>query len=260
MQLEGKIAVITGGGRGLGKGIALTFAAEGSDVVIAGRNESALKETANEIEAMGRKCLPIVTDQAVPEQVRNMVDRALERFDRVDVLVNNAGISGPVLSVADMDWEAWEQTLAINLTGAMLCAKYILKDDMIPRRSGNIINISSISGRMGHLNRSPYCVSKWGLIGLTQSLALEVGKHGVRVNCIAPGPVVGERIEWAMRQLSKNQGISYEQAMANEAARTALGRMVKPEEVGYLAVFLASDKSAGITGQTINCSAGLRMD
>jgi len=260
MQLEGKIAVITGGGRGLGKGIALAFAAEGSDVVIAARNVTALKETAAEIEAMGRKCLAVVTDQAVPEQVRNMVDSTLERFGRVDVLVNNAGIGGPTLSVADMDLEAWEQTLAINLTGAMLCTKYILKDDMIPRRSGSIINISSVSGRMGHANRSPYSASKWGLIGLTQSLALEVGKYGIRVNCIAPGPVVGERIEWAMRQVSKNQGISYEQAVANEVARTALGRMVKPEEVGYLAVFLASDKSGGITGQTINCSAGLRMD
>jgi NAD(P)-dependent dehydrogenase (short-subunit alcohol dehydrogenase family) len=260
MQLEGKIAVITGGGRGLGKGIALTFAAEGSDVVIAGRTETALKETAAEIEAMGRKCLAVVTDQSVPEQVRSMVDRTLERFGRVDVLVNNAGISGPALSVADMDLEAWKQTLAINLTGAMLCTKYILKDDMIPRKSGSIINISSVSGRMGHANRSPYSASKWGIIGLTQSLALEVGKYGIRVNCIAPGPVVGERIEWAMRQVSKNQGISYEQAVANEVARTALGRMIKPEEVGYLAVFLASDRSANITGQTINCCAGLRMD
>lgn len=260
MQLEGKIAVITGGGKGLGKGIALTFAAEGADVVIAARTEADLKKTASEIEAMGRKCLAIVTDQAVPEQVRRMVDRTLKKFGRVDILVNNAGISGPAVSVADMDLEAWNQTLAINLTGAMLCAKYILKEDMIPRKSGNIINMSSVSGRFGHANRSPYSASKWGLIGLTQSLALEVGKYGIRVNCIAPGPVEGERIEWAMRQVSKNQGISYEQAVANEVARTALGRMVKPEDVGALAVFLASDKAISITGQTINCSAGLRMD
>jgi NAD(P)-dependent dehydrogenase (short-subunit alcohol dehydrogenase family) len=260
MQLEGKIAVITGGGRGLGKGIALTFAAEGADVVIAARTESALKETAAEIEAMGRQCLPVVTDQAVPEQIRRMVDKTLERFGRVDVLVNNAGIGGPSVSVTDMELEAWNQTLTINLTGAMLCAKYILKDDMIPRQSGSIINISSVSGRFGHANRSPYAASKWGIIGLTQTLALEVGKYGIRVNCIAPGPVVGERIEWAMRKVSQSQGISYEQAVANEVARTALGRMVKPEDVGYLAVFLASDRAANITGQTVNCSAGLRMD
>lgn len=260
MQLEGKIALITGGGRGLGKGIALTFAEEGADMVIAARTEEALKETASEIEAMGRKCLPIVTDQAQPEQIRRTVDKTLEEFGRVDVLVNNAGIGGPSISVADMDLEAWNQTLAINLTGSMLYAKYVLKDDMIPRQSGNIINISSVSGRFGHPNRSPYATSKWALIGLTQTLAMEVGKYGIRVNCIAPGPVVGERIEWAMRKVSQSQGISYEQAVANEVARTVLGKMTQPEEVGYLAVFLATDKAASITGQTINCNAGLRMD
>ena len=260
MQLEGKIAVVTGGGKGIGQAIALTFAGEGADVVIAARTEADLKKTAAQIEKTGRKCLAIVTDLAVPEQVRAMVDRTLEKLGRVDVLVNNAGIGGPVASVADMNLEGWNQTLAINLTGTMLCAKYILKDDMIPRKSGNIINISSISGRFGHANRSPYSASKWGLIGLTQTLALEVGQYGIRVNCITPGPVEGERIEWAMRQVSKKQGISYEQAVANEVARTALGKMVKPEEVAALAVFLASEKSAGMTGQTINCSAGLRMD
>ena len=260
MQLEGKIAVVTGGGRGIGKSIAKVFAGEGADLVIAARTEAPLKETAAEIEAMGRKCLAIVTDQAVPEQISSTVDRALEKFGRVDVLVNNAGIGGPSTSVADMDLEGWNQTLTINLTGAMLYSKYVLKNDMIPRQSGNIINISSVSGRFGHANRSPYAASKWGLIGLTQSLALEVGKYGIRVNCITPGPVEGERIEWAMRKVSQSQGISYEQAVANEVARTALGRMVKPEDVAYLAVFLASDRSANITGQTINCSAGLRMD
>jgi len=260
MQLEGKIAVVTGGGRGIGKSIAKVFASEGADVVIAARTEAVLKETAAEIEAMGRKCLAIVTDQAVPEQIRNMVDRTLEKFGRVDVLVNNAGIGGPSISVADMDLEAWNQTLTINLTGAMLCAKYVLKNDMIPRKSGNIINISSVSGRFGHANRSPYATSKWGLIGLTQTLAMEVGQYGIRVNCIAPGPVVGERIEWAMQKVSQSQGISYEQAVANEVARTVLGRMTEPEEVGYLAVFLATEKAASITGQTVNCNSGLRMD
>jgi NAD(P)-dependent dehydrogenase (short-subunit alcohol dehydrogenase family) len=131
---------------------------------------------------------------------------------------------------------------------------------MIGRKSGVIINISSVSGRFGHVNRSPYSASKWGLIGFTQTLALEVGKYGIRVNCIAPGPVEGERLEWALRGASRNLGISYEEVVEREVARTAMGRMVKPEEVAALAVFLASDKSAGITGQTINCSAGLRMD
>jgi 3-oxoacyl-[acyl-carrier protein] reductase len=261
LQLEGKVAVVTGGGKGIGKAIALTFASEGADVVIAAEiAEADLKKAAAEIEKMGRKCVPIVTDLTVPEQVRAMVDKTLKMFGRVDVLVNNAGIGGPATSVADMDLEGWSQTLAVNLTGTMLCTKHILKDSMIPRKSGSIVTISSISGRFGHANRSAYSVSKWGLIGLTQSLALEVGQYGIRANCIAPGPVVGERIEWAMKKVAQSQGISYEQAVANEVARTALGRMVKPEEVGALAVFLASDKAFNITGQTVNCSAGLRMD
>ncbi len=260
MQLEGKVAVITGGGKGIGRAIALAFAREGAEVVVAARTESDLKRVASEIESMGRKSLAIVTDLADPEQVRVMVDRALKRFGKVDVLVNNSGIAGPVANVADMDLEGWNQTLAVNLTGAMLCAKYILKKDMIPRRSGNIINISSVSGRMGHAMRSPYSASKWGLIGFTQSLALEVGRYGIRVNCVAPGPVEGDRIERVLRAASKNLGITYEQAVEREVARTSLGRMVKPEEVAALAVFLASEQSSGITGQTINCCAGLRMD
>jgi len=260
VQLEGKVAVITGGGKGIGRAIALAFAKEGAEVVVAARTESDLKRVASEIESMGRKSLAIVTDLADPEQVRVMVDRALKRFGKVDVLVNNSGIAGPVANVADMDLEGWNQTLAVNLTGAMLCAKYILKKDMIPRRSGNIINISSVSGRMGHAMRSPYSASKWGLIGFTQSLALEVGRYGIRVNCVAPGPVEGDRIERVLRAASKNLGITYEQAVEREVARTSLGRMVKPEEVAALAVFLASEQSSGITGQTINCCAGLRMD
>jgi NAD(P)-dependent dehydrogenase (short-subunit alcohol dehydrogenase family) len=260
VQLDGKVAVVTGGGKGIGKTIALAFAGEGAEVVIAARTKADLKKTAAEIDKTGRKCLAIATDLAVPEQVRSMVDSTLDKFGRVDVLVNNGGIAGPVASVADMDLEGWNQTLAVNLTGAMLCAKYVLKNDMIGRKSGSIINISSISGRFGHANRSPYSAAKWGLIGLTQTLALEAGKYGIRVNCIAPGPVEGDRLEWALRKVSQSQGISYEQAVADEVARTALGRMVKPKEVAALAVFLASEKSAGITGQTINCSAGLRMD
>jgi len=260
VQLEGKVAVITGGGKGIGRAIALAFAREGAEVVVAARTESDLKRVASEIESMGRKSLAIVTDLADPEQVRVMVDRALKRFGKVDVLVNNSGIAGPVANVADMDLEGWNQTLAVNLTGAMLCAKYILKKDMIPRRSGNIINISSVSGRMGHAMRSPYSASKWGLIGFTQSLALEVGRYGIRVNCVAPGPVEGDRIERVLRAASKNLGITYEQAVEREVARTSLGRMVKPEEVAALAVFLASEQSSGITGQTINCCGGLEMD
>lgn len=260
MQLESKVAIVTGGGKGIGKAIALAFAREGAELVIAARTELDLKRVSSEIKVMGRKSLAIVTDLADPEQPQVMVDKTLEKFGKVDVLVNNSGIEGPMVNVTDMDLEGWKQTLAVNLTGAMLCAKYVLKKDMVPRQSGAIINISSISGRKGLATRSPYCASKWGMIGLTQSLASEVGRYGIRVNCIAPGPVEGERIERVLRGMSKNWGMTYEQAVETITARTALGRMVKPEEVAALAVFLASEQASGITGQTINCCGGLEMD
>jgi len=260
VQLEGKVAIITGGGKGIGKAIALAFAREGAELVLAARTESDLKKVASEIESMGRKSLPIVTDLADPEQVRVMVDRSLERFGKVDVLVNNSGIAGPIVNVADMDLEGWNHTLAVNLTGAMLSAKYILKNDMIPRQSGSIINISSTSGRKGLATRSPYCSSKWALIGLTQSLASEVGRYGIRVNCIAPGRIEGDRVKRVDREMNQSSGITYQQVVETMSLRTALGRMVKPEEVAALAVFLASDQSSGIAGQTINCCGGFEMD
>lgn len=259
MRLEGRVAIVTGGGKGLGRAISLAFAREGADVVVAARAEAALKEVASEIEAMGRKSLTVVIDLADPAQPLTMVNRTLEKFGRIDVLVNNSGIEGPTASVADMDLEGWNQVLAINLTGAMLCAKYVLKS-MIPRQSGNIINISSGAGRWGFSLRSPYSVSKWGIISLTQSLAREVGESGIRVNCIAPGPVEGDRIDRVYQHRSEVAGKTIEELMEIDRAKAALHRFVTAEEVAALAVFLASDESSGMTGQTLNCSAGYSMN
>ena len=260
MQLEGKVAVVTGGGKGIGRAIALAFAREGADVVVAATTEPALKEVAAKIEAMGRKSLAVVTDLTDPEQPPAMVERALKKFGKIDVLVNNSGIEGPMMNVTDMDLAGWNKLLAINLTGAMLCAKYVLQKSMVPRRSGVIVNISSVSGRKGPATRSAYSSSKFGIIGFTQSLCLEVGRYGIRVNCIAPGLVEGDRIERVLRHSSQVSGRPYEEVVATINARTALGRMVKPEEIAALAVFLASEQSSGITGQTINCDAGLELD
>ena len=260
MQLADKVAIVTGGGKGIGRAISLAFAQGGADVVVAARTESALRDVASEIEAMGRKSLAIVTDLTVPEQTLAMVERTMDKFGKVDILVNNSGLEGPMVNVADMDIEGWNQTLALNLTGAMLSAMHVLKQSMIPRKSGVIINISSVSGRRGPAMRSSYSSTKWGIIGFTQSLASEVGRYGIRVNCIAPGLVEGERIDRVLEGMGKSLGMSYEHAVKTINARTALGRMLKPEEVAALAVFLASEQSSGITGQTINCDAGLEMD
>jgi len=260
MLLEDKVAIVTGGGYGIGRAIALSLAREGADVVVAARTESAIKEVAREIASLGRKSVAVMTDLLKPETAVAMVEKTLSEFGKVDILVNNAGAEGPIAGVAEMDLKGWNELLTVNLTGAMICCRTVLEKSMIPRQSGAIINISSAAGRRGLATRSAYSSSKFALIGFTQSLASEVGRHGIRVNAIAPGAVEGERVERVLRIAAKNLGITYEQMVANSNARSALGRMVKPEEVGDLAVFLASEKSSGITGQTINIDAGSNFD
>jgi NAD(P)-dependent dehydrogenase (short-subunit alcohol dehydrogenase family) len=260
MQLEGKTALITGGGKGIGKAIALAFAGEGANISIAARTEPDLKATALQVEQMGRKSLAIVTDLADPDQISAMVDKTMDKFGKIDILINNSGIEGPITPVANMDLDAWNQTLAVNLTGAMLSAKQVLNQSMIPRKSGAIVNISSLMGRKGAATRSSYNATKFAMIGLTQSLAFELGGLGIRVNCIAPGMVEGDRIDRVINAMGKGLGLTYDEAVAMLNSRVALGRMVKPEEIASLAVFLASDKSGGITGQTINCCGGMEMN
>ena len=256
MLLKDKVAIVTGGGYGIGKAIALAFAKEGADVVVAARTESALQEVAKKIDSMGRKNLVIICDIFKPEQIESMVTEVLRKFGQIDILVNNSGIEGPTKTVAEMDLKGWNETLAVNLNGAMLCSRNVLVKSMIPRKCGVIINISSNAGRKGRAQRSPYSASKFALIGLTQTMAIEAGKYGIRVNAISPGAVEGERLERVFRTEAEKHGITYEDIVARSNSLAALGRTVKPEEVADLAVFLASGKSSGITGQTINIDAG----
>ena len=260
MQLEGRVAIVTGGGYGIGKAIALALAREGADVVVASRTEAALKKTAGEIEDMGRKSLVVITDLLQPDAPAAMVEKTLDKFGKIDILVNNSGQEGPIKPVAEMDLKGWHDLLAVNLTGAMLCSRYVLEKSMIPRQRGIIINISSAAGRRGISTRSAYSSSKFAMIALTQSLASEVGRYGIRVNAIAPGAVEGERIRRVFKIAAKNMGVTYEQVVAGSNARAALGRMVQPEEVGDLVVFLASEQSSAITGQTINIDAGANFN
>jgi meso-butanediol dehydrogenase/(S,S)-butanediol dehydrogenase/diacetyl reductase len=256
MQFQGKVALVTGGARGLGKVIALAFAQEGADVVISSRNKKALGETTTEIERLGRESLGVITDFLEPGAPDVLVKKSMDKFGRVDILINNSGAEGPINNVTDMDLRGWNDLLAVNLNGAMLCSRNTLKMSMIPRKSGAIVNITSIAGRRGMPTRSAYSSSKFAMIALTQSLASEAGRYNIRVNAIAPGAIEGKRIERVFDIAAKNHGVTRAQIMAASNAHSALGRMVKPEEVADLAVFLASDKSSAITGQTINIDCG----
>ena len=259
MRLRGKVAIVTGGGRGLGRAIALRFASEGAAVTLAGTSREHLEATAAEIIAAGGRSLAVIADVASESAVVKLVQATLRKFDHLDILVNNAGIAGPTAAVAEARCEDWERTLAVNLTGAFLCSKHAIPH-LIAAQNGRIINITSIAGRIGYALRSPYAASKWGMIGLTRSLALELGAHGTTVNAIAPGAVRGERVESVMRDRAAALGktpAEIEREFFVEP--TALKRMVNPEEIAATALFLASDEAGGITGETLGVTAGFRL-
>jgi NAD(P)-dependent dehydrogenase (short-subunit alcohol dehydrogenase family) len=259
MKLAGRVAIVTGGGRGIGCAIALGFAAEGAAVTVSGTRPAPLEATRTEIEARGGRAHSVVADVSEEEAVARMIADTVARFGRLDILVNNAGIAGPTAPVAEAPTREWERTLAINLTGAFLCAKHAIPH-LVASEAGRIINITSVAGKIGYALRSPYAASKWGMIGLTRSLALEVGPRGVTVNAIAPGSTRGERLTNVIRDRAAALG-----RPADEVERefflqqNALGRLVEPEEIAATAVFLASDEARNITGETISVSAGFRL-
>lgn len=258
MLLADKVAVVTGGGRGIGRAISLSFAQAGADVVLAARSVDQLEETRNLVEEIGRTALVVPTDLREPGDVRILAEQTLEYFGRVDVLVNNSGVGGPSAPLWEIDLEDWQETFAVNVTGTFLCCRAFLPA-MIGRGEGAIIIIGSMTGKRPLINRTPYAASKTALIGLTRTLAWEAGAHGIRVNIISPGPVQGARIEWVIEKQAEAQGISRDAARRQFTSNSPLNRLVPPEDVASTAVFLASDMAASITGDDLNVSAGVVM-
>jgi NAD(P)-dependent dehydrogenase (short-subunit alcohol dehydrogenase family) len=256
MKLKDKVAIVTGGWRGVGKAISLAFASEGARIVLAARSLSSLEEAAEMIKTKGGSAKPVQVDICEENQVQRMADETLHAYGKIDILVNNAGIAGSAANVVDMDLGEWKRVLATNLTGSMLCSREVLKR-MIPRRSGNIINIGSEGGRSGNPMKSAYCVSKYGITGLTETLAIEVGDYNIRVNGISPAMVKGESIDNVLTNMAKSMGISPDEVMNRIRNNYALKRLVEPSEIAATAVFLASDASSGITGQTLVVSCGM---
>lgn len=259
MKLKDKVAIITGGGTGIGKAISLAFANEGAAVIVAARNLSRLEEVAKDIKSRGGKAKAIQTDISDHEQVKRMVAQTIDEFGQIDILVNNAAMATfNNADVADMNLDNWHDTLAINLTGTMLCSREVLKY-MIPRQSGNIINVSSVAGISGLPKESPYSVTKWGIIGFTETLAIEAGKHNIRVNCISPGATRTQEFDDWVKGSAKDVGISYEKVMSKLTDNNALKRIAEPSEIAACIVFLASDDSSAITGHNLIASCGFHI-
>ena len=258
MKLQNQSAIVTGAGRGIGKEIALGLAREGAHVLLASRDEHALERVADQIRGMGRRALVVRTDVSDETQVAAMANVALKEFQRIDVLVNNAGLVGPTTPLAKLSREEWDQVLAVNLTGAFLCSRAVIPQ-MIEQGSGCIINIASIAGKLAYALRSPYAVSKWGMLGLSRTLAQELGPHNIRVNAICPGPTAGERMRSVITGRAKELGRSEEEVEHTYLEGTALKRMVDPAHVAAAVVFLVSEEGSSITGEAIDISAGFAL-
>jgi NAD(P)-dependent dehydrogenase (short-subunit alcohol dehydrogenase family) len=233
----------------------LRLARDGFDVVIAGIEPRESGSTCAEIEALGRRAMAVSSDVTREEQVREMVRKTLEASGRIDILVNNAAVIGPTAPVQEVKREEWEEVLAVNLTGAYLCAKAVLPT-MLGQRSGKIINIASIAGKIAYALRSPYAVSKWGLIGLTLTLAKEAGPYNIQVNAVCPGPVAGERMKRIIEQRARELGQTEREVEEWYVQAAALKRLVEAEDVAGVVAFLASPAGNSITGQTLDVTAG----
>ncbi len=250
-MLEGKTALITGGGRGIGKAIALAFAREGARVTLAARTREQVEQTAGEI---GANAIALVCDVSDPESVSRMFGEMRERFGDADILVNNAGIAESATLVNTTN-ELWDRHLAINLSGTFYCTRAALPA-MLKKGWGRVINIASIAGKTGAPYVSAYTASKHGVLGLTRSVALEVATTGITVNAICPGYVETEMVTRGIETITSRTGRTAEEALDALKKMSPQNRLVTPEEVAAVALLLASDEGRGITGQGINVDGG----
>lgn len=258
MLLKDKIAVVTGGGRGIGRAIAFAYAQEGANLVLASRSLEALKETRNALTPLGREVLVVQTDIRDADSVQALASRTLEHFGHIDILVNNSGIAGPTAPLWEITPQDWQETFAVNSTGTYLCCRAFLPA-MIERQAGSIVIIGSMTGKRPLVGRTPYAASKMAVLGLARTLAWEAGAYNIRVNVISPGPVEGERIDWVFRKQAEAKGISPAEARQQFLRDSPLGHIIPPDDVAKVAVFLASDMAASITGEDVNVSAGMTM-
>jgi len=256
--LAGRVVLVTGAASGLGRHLARAFALAGADLAVAGRSATALGETLPELRALGAQVLPLVLDVVDRRAVAGAVDRVVETFGRVDVLVANSGVSGPSAPSYEVSDQDWDETIAVNLTGAFVCAR-ACAGHMVAARGGVILFIGSMTGKRPLLHRAPYAASKLALVGLCRTMALDLGPYCVRVNVVSPGFVEGERLDWVVSAQAAAQSRPEQEVRRELAEVSPLGRFTDPVDVARTTVFLASDAAAAITGEDVNVSSGVVM-
>ncbi|HUV06902.1 MAG TPA: SDR family NAD(P)-dependent oxidoreductase [Spirochaetia bacterium] len=257
MRLKGRVAVVTGGGRGIGAVICRELSAEGALVAVTDQNSERSRATAKRISSSGGRAAAWTLDVTIPAQVESVADSVEQELGAIDIWVNNAGVSfiTPFLQCTD---ELWTKTIQVNLTGTFNGCRAALRR-MAVRGSGAIINMSSQSGKIGTSQYAAYCSSKFGVIGLTQSLAAEFARQGIRINAICPGIVFTPMWESMVEDYAKKAGIAGKEVKPYLEQKIPMGRIGTAEEVARLAVFLAGDEACYITGQSINVSGGTVM-
>jgi NAD(P)-dependent dehydrogenase (short-subunit alcohol dehydrogenase family) len=250
--LSGRIALVSGAGNGLGRAISLALAAAGSRVLLCGRNEATLTGTAELAKRSGGSCRVALVDVADPESVRSLATGLAD--EDVSILVNNAGVAGPVKPLVEIEPDEWDAVFATNVRGMYLMCRAFLPS-MVARGDGDVINLASVSGKRPLAMRTPYCASKMAVIGLTTTLGAEVGPSGIRVNSLSPGPVRGPRMRRNFRLEAERLGITEADAERAFAARSTLGRLVEEDEVGQ--AVLAMLTMTGLHCADIDLSAGM---
>lgn len=259
IELTDKVAIVTGARGEIGRVIALDLIRAGASVAaVIRRGGQELRKLFSQVAGGAESSLVVQADVRSESDVKRMVDRVLRRFGQLDILVNNAAVRGPTGPVTRLGLKEWQEVLGTNLTGPFLCSRECLVH-MVERQQGRIINISSMAGRTAYPLRASYSASKWGLIGLTLTLAAEVGSSNIQVNAVCPGPVEGTVMDDVIANRARALGIPVPAMRKQFVSRTALGRMVTATDVSRMVLFLCSEAARNVTGQAIEVSAGFGL-